>query len=218
MLQFPVRVFVKLGIAFAIFLACAIGFVALADEVLEGDTLWYDEAALLAIRAQSSELLDRVFLGVTKLGGVTGVLVLGLGFMALLWSRKKYRQIVLFAAGLGGAAIINLVLKSLFERARPDLWQQLVVETSFSFPSGHAMASMALALSVVFILWATRFRYFALILASLYVLVIGFSRLYLGVHYPTDIFGGWLVSAGWVLVAYIVLTESHRRRLKKRSK
>lgn len=206
----------RLVCAFVIFLVCSIGFVALADEVLEGDTLWFDQAALLAIRAQSSEMLDRIFLGVTQLGGLLGVFMLSVGFFALLWSRKKYRHMILFTAGLGGAALINVVLKALFERARPDLWQQLITETSFSFPSGHAMASAAFALCVVLILWQTRYRYVALVLAAVYVLVIGFSRLYLGVHYPTDIIGGWLVSTGWVLVAYLALA-GHKYRIRSTS-
>ena len=107
--------------------------------------------------------------------------------------------------GVGGAALLNMVLKLIFERPRPDLWEQLIIETSFSFPSGHAMASSALAFSVIAIAWNTRFRWYAVGVGVLFMLVIGFSRLYLGVHYPTDVLAGWFVSGAWVLLVALVV-------------
>lgn len=191
--------FIRLGILFGIFLITSIGFVALADEVHEGETLAFDQSALTAINEHASPYFDTFFVTITQLGGVIGVVAVTLGLLMLFLLRKAYRSAIILAAGVGGAAAINLVLKAVFERARPDLWEQLVVETSFSFPSGHAMASAALAVSVAAIFWHTKYRWLVVAAATLYGLIIGFSRLYLGVHYPTDIVAGWLVSTAWVL-------------------
>ena len=104
--------------------------------------------------------------------------------------------------GVGGAVVINFILKMIFERSRPDLWQRLVVETSYSFPSGHALASSAIALVIIIICYKTKWFIPAIIIGTVYAVVIAYSRLYLGVHYPSDIIGGWLISAAWVIAMY----------------
>ena len=126
---------------------------------------------------------------------MTAVALLLLAYFLI---KRNYVDALLIAMGIGGVAAMNLLLKSLFERARPDLWEWIVTETHTSFPSGHATASMALAICGVFLVWHTKWRVVAICGAVLYVLLIGFSRLYLGVHFPTDIIGGWLLGAGWM--------------------
>ena len=198
---------VSLAVYFLIFLACLIGFGQIADEVHEGETLGIDDAILQTINGFSTSVWDTFFVIVTQLGGVIGIITLTLGLLAVLILRHKRRAAFVLALTVGGAALLNLILKLVFERSRPDLWEQLIVETSYSFPSGHAMLSAALGLVVIYIFWATRYRWPVAVAASLYVLVIGLSRLYLGVHYPTDIVAGWLVSGAW-LVAVVVVTNS----------
>ena len=88
---------------------------------------------------------------------------------------------------------------------RSDLWERLITETSYSFPSGHAMLSSMLAFAVIAIAWRTRYRLIATIAALLFMVLVSFSRLYLGVHYPTDIVAGWLVSVSWLLVVLAVI-------------
>lgn len=198
---------VSLAVYFLIFLACLIGFGQIADEVHEGETLGIDDAILQTINGFSTSVWDTFFVIVTQLGGVIGIITLTLGLLAVLILRHKRRAAFVLALTVGGAALLNLILKLIFERSRPDLWEQLIVETSYSFPSGHAMLSAALGLVVIYIFWATRYRWPVAVAASLYVIVIGLSRLYLGVHYPTDIVAGWLVSGAW-LVAVVVVTNS----------
>ncbi len=205
----------RLVAAFAVFAACAVLFVALADEVLEGDTLWFDEAILLHIYGGATPFWDHFFLTVTHLGDFIGIIGFGGILLALLGLRHKYRDMILLGSGVAGAALINVILKSIFERTRPDLWEQLINEASFSFPSGHAMASSAFAFSVIAVFWYTRYRYLALVLGVLFMFVIGFSRLYLGVHYPTDILGGWLVSAVWVGCVVLIVRGIKSKKLLK---
>lgn len=201
----PTRTWLRLATAFGTFLVPVFLFVQLADEVQEQETLTFDVAVLEAINNYSSTFLDVLTVVLTQLGGVIGVTVIGIGLALLLWGRRKRRGAVILVIGVGGAALLNLLLKAFFQRDRPDLWERLVVEHSYSFPSGHAMASGALALSLIVIFWRTRWRWPIVSFAALYMVIIGLTRLYLGVHYPTDILAGWMVSAAWVATVAIVL-------------
>ena len=147
------------------------------------------------------------FVAFTNLGGVEGVLAIGAIITIYLIVKKRYNDLFLLVGGVGGVAIANAVLKLLFHRDRPSLWPHLVHETSFSFPSGHAMASASLATVIVLLFWQTRYRWWVVAAAGIYTIVIGFSRLYLGVHYPSDILAGWSVSVVWVIL--VALITSH---------
>jgi membrane-associated phospholipid phosphatase len=204
----------RLGVAFILFTSFTVLFVALADEVREGETLTVDNAILLAINSHAAPLWNRFFLSITHLGDFIGIITFGVILLMILYLRKRYGDMILLTAGVGGATIINVILKSIFERSRPDLWNQLINEASFSFPSGHAMASSAFALSVIAIFWYTRYRYVALALGVSFTVCISFSRLYLGVHYPTDIVGGWIVSAVWVGIV-VAVVRGFKRPLRK---
>lgn len=192
--------FSRVALTLAVGLIAIISFAFLADEVTEGDTLPYDRAILLAINSTSSTTQDAFWQTVTQLGGVVAVLVIVV--LTSLWLFKEGRKSksLLLLCGVGGAALLNALLKLLFERERPDLWEQIVTEASYSFPSGHAMASASLAVSIVLIAWNTKWRVWVGIGAAMYVVLIGYSRLYLGVHYPTDILAGWTMSTAWVLL------------------
>ena len=195
----------QLAVAFLVFALPVFAFAQLADEVREQDTLWFDEAALRAINVLATPWLDSSVVALTQLGGPIGVIVLTAGFTALLWMRNKRRFAVQLAVGVGGAVLLNVMLKTVFQRDRPQLWERIVTENSYSFPSGHAMASAALAISTIVLFWPTKWRWPVLVAAVFYMLLIAFTRLYLGVHYPTDVLAGWLVSGAWVAVVAIVI-------------
>lgn len=199
----------RLAIAFLLITGPIFIFIALAVEVRDQETLLYDEAILRAVNSLESPTLDLAMVGLTQLGGVIGVVVLTVGFATLLWIRHHCQKAIILVTGVGGAALLNILLKTVFQRDRPELWERIVTENSFSFPSGHAMASSALALSLFVIFWHTKWRWLIIILTSLYVAIIAISRLYLGVHYPTDILAGWMVSAAWV--GSIVLAVNYRK-------
>lgn len=202
----------KLSLALGIFLVASIGFAMLAEEVHKGDTQQADVAVLQTIHANANPSLDAFFSVYTEIGGVVIVATITMLIVGYLWfTTRRYKALLLFFA-VGGAALANYVLKFIFERARPDLWTHLVEETSFSFPSGHAMGSSAFAFGIVAILWNTKWRPIAIVLASVYIVSIGFSRLYLGVHYPTDILAGWLLGLVWVaFIASLVYLRMHRK-------
>lgn len=202
---------INLAAYFILFFVCVIAFTEIADDVVDRKVLWIDEAILHTINIYANSFWDTFFVVATQLGGVGAILAITSGLIALLVLRRKFKAAVTIGVSVVGAAILNVGLKLLFERSRPNLWEQAVVETSFSFPSGHAMISAALGLAIILIYWETRFRWYTVVLVSFYILLIGFSRLYLGVHYPTDIVAGWLVSGAWVSIVAMTLQSSKNR-------
>lgn len=192
-------------------------FAALAVMVSTGVTYGFDSSILLWINQHASPAIDAFFVAVTQLGGVIFVTTAALAMVGYFIYKKKYRNALFVAVSIGGVALLNVILKSFFDRARPDLWEWIIQETSLSFPSGHATASMTVAVCIVILVWNTKWRIWALWTLSFYVLVIGLSRLYLGVHYPTDILGGWLLGIAWTALIALLLKKSRRfsRKLAK---
>ena len=104
--------------------------------------------------------------------------------------------------------LINRTVKLLLHRVRPHLWQSPAPELDYGFPSGHAMSSMTLVAALVILTWRTRWRWLVLVVGGLFVLAIGWTRLYLGVHYPSDVLAAWTVSIAWA-VGVSLLIKPH---------
>ena len=205
----------QLGLAFILFWTPVVVFLKITGEIIERQPIKIDMTILDWIHAQASPTLDTIFLMFTSIGNVEYILPITIVLLTyLLIKRRRHSALIVFF-GVGGAAAANLVLKSLFHRDRPVFWQSLITETGYSFPSGHAMLSAALVLCVLAIIWRTKWRVPAIILGGLVVFMIGLSRLYLGVHYPTDVVAGWSVSAIWVrivvAVVHGVVYEYHKK-------
>lgn len=206
----------QLLIAFILFWTPVIVFVRIAGEVAERQPIGLEISLLQWIHSQASPVLDLIFLFFTTIGNVAYMVPFTLLLIAyLLYTRQRLNALIVFF-GMGGAAAANLILKALFHRDRPAFWQSLITETDYSFPSGHAMLSAALILCIIAIVWRTKFRWTAIIAGAFVVGMIGLSRLYLGVHYPTDIIAGWSVSAVWIVIVLLLLNgasyEFHKRR------
>lgn len=125
----------------------------------------------------------------------------------LVW-RKQYRYASFFGLAVGGAAL-NLLAKAILGRPRPAFWASLAPETTYSFPSGHAMGSAAVVLALGLLL--TRGRWRVWLPGALFVLGVGFSRVYLGVHYPSDVLSGWIAALGWVTGVYVLLLPNRQQ-------
>lgn len=182
-------------------------FIVLAHHVRRGLTLTTDEKILRTINSYGSSLLDPWIAGVTELASLYAIPVITIGIVVLLWFRKKRDVGILLLFAVGGAGFINSVLKLIYERQRPELWDLLTTEQSSSFPSWHAMTSSALAVCIIIIFWNTRWRWPAIIVSVVYASLIGFSRVYLGVHYPSDVLAGWMASVAWVLILHLILRK-----------
>lgn len=200
-------------IAFVIIAIAAISFVKLASEVREKDTLPFDQHVLMFFRDHSTSFLDAVIPVVTDVGGVIGVGSLTIIFVVLFAYKKEYARMMLILVGVLGAVALNLILKSIFMRDRPDLWTQLVHETGYSFPSGHTMSSAGFALALIVAMGHSRWRWWAVVAGGIYMAFVGFTRMYLGVHYPTDVMAGWLVPAAWILTLALLTYSSFSKQL-----
>jgi undecaprenyl-diphosphatase len=209
-------------LSLALFWLPVILLVWIANEVIERKPLVGDVAILKSVHSTFSAGYSNFFLFWTTAGSAAVMAGVTLLLAGVLFYLKKPRSAAIVAFGVGGAAAANVVLKVLFRRDRPSLWHSIVQEHSYSFPSGHAMASSALAFCLIAITWRTRWRWPVLISSLLCMIFVGLSRLYFGVHYPSDVVGGWLVSLLWVwLVVKIVnnprLAERYSRLLHRNS-
>lgn len=201
----PTRSWLHLALAGLMFLVPLLLFVSLASDVVMFGALGYDRSIMVWLHAHESPVLTTTMTAVTELGGVVAVPIIAVLWAGLLWWRGSRRDAALLAAAVIGSTLLNSALKAVFQRDRPAFWEHLVVENSYSFPSGHAMASMSLAAALGVIAWSSRWRWPAVVLGAVYVLVVGLSRIYLGVHFPSDILAGWCVAVLWVTVVVVVL-------------
>lgn len=199
-----------------VFLGLLTLFCVLASLVASGTTLAFDSAVLLWVNERANPSYDAFFVAVTELGGVIVVSAVTLFLFVYFLAKKRYSRAILVALGIGGAAAMGHIVKAIIERSRPDLWDWLVVETNFSFPSGHAIGCSALALCIVVLLWRTKWRTVAIAGAIVYVLMVSLSRLYVGVHYPSDILGGWLLSGAWIALVASCIQIYHLDNAKKK--
>ncbi|WP_375509396.1 phosphatase PAP2 family protein [uncultured Nostoc sp.] len=188
----------------------------LAEEVLERDAFAFDTNFLLWLHQFANPNLDNLMLFVTNLGNPsTVVIVAGITVLLLWWRRYREETKVFVLACLGGL-ILNIGLKLFFSKPRPQLWHRLISEKSFSFPSGHALGSMVLYGFIAYEL-ATHYPHFAKVIYSLTVILIatiGISRLYLGVHWPTDIIAGYGVGFLWLMICITMLKLQRLRQEK----
>lgn len=195
-------------------------FYKIAEEVLEKETQAIDTQILLSLHAIHSPWLDQVMLAITDLGQPTFLLIATLMLTAAMLWRKRRAETVTLAIAVIGAVGLNAILKHLFARKRPELWQRTVDVHFYSFPSGHAMVSMVVYGMLGYLLAAYYPRYRVGIAAGTIGLVaaIGLSRLYLGVHWPTDVVAGYAAGMVWLITCLFSLEIWKHRRREKQAK
>lgn len=175
-----------------------IGFTVLASQVWQqGKGFVWDIPLLQSIHQTAQPVLDILAHNLTRLGVFWGVFPVLTGIGCVLLYRRQWRSLIYLIATPIGSAIINHLSKLFFQRARPDLWDMLTANLSYAFPSGHAMSSMSFVMVLIALAWHTRWRWTAVVAGSLFVVLIGWTRLYLGVHYPSDVLAGWLLAIAW---------------------
>jgi undecaprenyl-diphosphatase len=205
------------------------GFLAIGGEMLEGETLALDRRLLLMLRTPGdpsnpigSRSFQEAMRDVTALGGFTVLtLVTVVAVLAFLFHGKRRHALVLAITALAAQACSE-GLKSLYGRPRPDLVPHGSYVYSGSFPSGHAMLSAAIYLTLAVLISSVETRpatrTLAFVVAILLMFVIGVSRVYLGVHWPSDVLAGWCAGAAWALMAWFALAQisPHGARIGKR--
>jgi undecaprenyl-diphosphatase len=187
-----------LGLSFGLLLL----FLELSEEVMQGESRRMDEAVLRAISTASPEWFDVTMRLITALGYYWFVIP-ALAFAAYLFYRSGYKlSAALLVVSTGGSIALTTVLKAVFRRARPEIIDSGYEASFYSFPSGHATVAAgfygALALLIALRL-ESPLRWFVAAAGAVLVGLIGFSRLYLGVHYPTDVLAGYLAASLWLV-------------------
>jgi len=184
-------------------------FGKLAEEVWENDGGFsWDVPMLLAVHQTAQPRMDAVAVYLTRLGVFWGVFPIAMVIALFLIRKRRWHQLAYFLTVLSGSILINRTVKLLLHRVRPHLWQSPAPELDYGFPSGHAMSSMTLVAALVILTWRTRWRWLVLVVGGLFVLAIGWTRLYLGVHYPSDVLAAWTVSIAWA-VGVSLLIKPH---------
>ncbi len=197
--------------------ATAWGFIEIADEVAEGETTAVDERIVLAMRTSDTHdpigpaWFEEAMRDLTALGStlVLSMVVLAVvGF--LLFMRQWRAAIFTFVASVSGQLVSHL-LKEAFGRPRPDLIPHEVAVFTHSFPSGHAMMSavvyLTLASLAARLMHRRQLKLYVLSVAIVFTILIGASRVYLGVHWPSDVLPGWMIGASWALACWLVAAK-----------
>ncbi len=192
------------------------GFLALQDEVGEGGTARVDHVLILALRQtvdpnrlRGPAWLQETARDITALGGFTVLGLVTAAALAVLIVYRRRRQAIVFAAAAVGAQVLAEAIKNVVGRPRPSFVARYDLITSSSFPSGHSMMAPAIYFTLAAIVAAGELRPAARVLlmvgSALLVVAIGVSRVYLGVHWPSDVLAGWTLGSAVALAAWIAL-------------
>jgi membrane-associated phospholipid phosphatase len=190
-----------------------LGIVAwLCTEVWEKEAFGFDRSLLIWIHQFANPQIDRIMLFITSLGDPPTVITIFLMTIAWLGMKRRFADGMRFAIACIGGILINQVMKLFFAKPRPELWTRLISEHSFSFPSGHAVGAVVVYGFIAYLFTSEfpQYRRSIYTVATILIAAIGISRLYLGVHYPTDIIAGYGIGLLWVTTCLKVRLNSHR--------
>ena len=192
-----------------------LAFVGIADEVLDGDTMRFDRSLLLALRVPGDPAdpigpawVEEMFRDFTALGGVGVLGLLTLVSLGYLWLQGLRHSALFLLTAIVGGLLLSLALKSGFDRPRPDLVSHGSMIYTSSFPSGHSMLSAVVYLTGGALLAAVHIsrsvQIYLIACSFLAPLLVGLSRIYLGVHWPSDVLAGWAAGSAWAATCWLV--------------
>ncbi|MCM3039341.1 phosphatase PAP2 family protein [Paenibacillus motobuensis] len=221
---------IKLKFSYIFFLSllCLAGFGMIAYWIGGAQIHNFDNTIISLVQGQESDSLTKIMKVFTWIGSQLPVIVILLVTLIFLYFVLHHRsELVFLIIIVSGSALLNILLKQLFRRDRPSL-HRLIEETGFSFPSGHSMAAFSLYGAIVFLVWKhipyILGRIAVIVGGACLILMIGVSRIYLGVHFPSDVLGGYLISACWLTVSiwlyqgYLEASYEKKRRFRRQPK
>ncbi|WP_407541078.1 phosphatase PAP2 family protein [Deinococcus radiomollis] len=181
----------------------------IADNVRDNQPFAWESPLMVSLRANAPSWFRSVARAFSTIGSAKVMLPFCALLTLWLWFRS-HAVARYFLLSVSGAVILNTLLKLFFGRARPQVIPWLWQEGDSSFPSGHSSMAAALAVTVVALLWRTPWRWPVLVLGVIYTVIMGLSRVYLGVHYPTDVLAGWALGVAWAVGVAVLLWERLR--------
>jgi len=192
-------------------------FADLAEDIPEGGALTITDVRFSNwLHAHASPALTKLLLVITHVHSTIGISLLTLIVCAYLWRRHVRREILGLLVTIYGGMLLNVWLKIIFHRTRPHFNDPLLIETNFSFPSGHTMAATVfygvLAAIVLHRVRKWEWRLLTIVAAMFMIALVGFTRMYLGVHYLTDVIGAVFEGAAWLTVCLTAFETMKRRR------
>ena len=184
-------------------------FAVIAYLVVSDKVSWFDVPIIYYIQGLESTSLTPIMFFFTLIGSKFIVAPLSIIILLVLYIQKKQlSELLFFAIASLGSEFLNIILKLVFQRVRP-IEHRLVEETGYSFPSGHSMAAFTLYVLIAYFLFhrskTFKMRIVVISFVSLLIFAVGLSRIYLGVHFPSDIIGGYLASGIWFLLSFSLL-------------
>ncbi|MDO4709159.1 MAG: phosphatase PAP2 family protein [Pseudomonadota bacterium] len=187
------------------------GFGELAESIYSGEVIPFDRPLLEWMAANHTPARDALMLFFSWLGYQYGVIPVDVLLVLLLAVKRRWPEGWFAGLSLAGSALLNMAAKHYFARPRPALWASIAPEATYSFPSGHAMGSMTLAVVLVLLAWRSRMRWPVIATMLVFVPMVAISRVYLGVHYPSDVLAGWAAALAWVIGGYWLIFGRSRR-------
>ncbi|MBO0961193.1 phosphatase PAP2 family protein [Neobacillus sp. MM2021_6] len=212
----------NLIIAFFISTICVIGFSLVSLLISDKKIIHFDNRVIAFIQGQETPVLTKVMEFFTFIGSAPFVTVLIILFVFFLYKVLHHRsELILFMSVIIGSAVLNGILKHIFKRVRPD-FHRLIDISGYSYPSGHAMNAFTVYVILTFLLWrhipSKWGRSVLIVCSSFMILAIGISRIYLGVHFPSDIMGGYLASGFWLTTAIWFFQYYQEKRYQQKYK
>lgn len=206
----PHLIFIEIVVGLLANMGAFFLFVSLTQDVLQEETVFYDHLISEVVYSFRTPLLTTIMKIVTAIGNVPIWLCLAVLIILLLLGKNHKIESLIFASSITAGGFLNFLMKLIFHRSRPQV-SPLVTVKDFSYPSGHAMDNIILYGFLVFLFFRfTRNKKVTLLLgifSAAWVGLIGFSRIYLGVHYPSDIIGG-LLAGFWVIVTSLLIDKT----------
>lgn len=214
---------IKLLLSFLAIVAGLLIFISIANEVVEGETQHFDNYILKSLREPNDvsqptfpDWVTTAMKDITSLGSGTVIILFTIIVTGYLLLQKKFYWLWLVLIATIGGALLVWGLKDLIGRTRPTIVTHLLEEKSLSFPSGHSMMS-----AIVYLTQATllskieknrKAKIYIISIALILTFLIGLSRIYIGVHYPTDVLAGWIAGISWALLCWYIASLLERRR------
>ncbi|SDL56010.1 undecaprenyl-diphosphatase [Paenibacillus sp. OK060] len=195
---------------------CLIAFVSIALSISDNQIHTFDDTLIGWIQGMESPGMTRFMQLFTWIGSEVPVVVITILAMLVLYIYLRHKRELLFlACVIAGSTLLNALIKLVFQRARPTI-NRIIEVSGYSFPSGHSMAAFSLYGGLAFLIWkhvpTATGRVLMIIVSAIFILTIGMSRIYLGVHYPSDVVGGYFLSGCWLAVC-IWFYQRHLERL-----
>ncbi|MDX6576843.1 MAG: hypothetical protein QOE96_2796 [Blastocatellia bacterium] len=217
----PSGLYLTLTLLMLIAAACVFG--AIAEDVVTNDPLTLVDARFSAwLHNHSVAWLTRILFLITSLHSTLGVTLMTLGVSAYLWIKRLRVWVLMLTVAVFGGMALNVLLKHVFVRPRPLFENPLLTLTTYSFPSGHTLMATVFYGTLCALVWTRSRRWLwralAIGVAGVMILLVGFSRIYLGVHYLSDVLAAIAEGLAWLGFCFISVAEVKRRQKRKQEK